>query len=380
MDDTRAELIVAEKEFRDHIISKRFIIIFLIMLALSAYGIIKGLEDYQACLDYYKEIKNDISMNPSISELVNNLKVQMQQAEADGASVEEIQGLKAQIAQYTNPPMPSILIIFYKFNNYFIIIGAALALSMGYNLISKEREEGTLKLLLSHPLFRDSVINGKAIGSILVLTIVTIAVFILTISILLMYGLVPTFNDIIFIIGSFVNALLYCIVFLGIAIMLSTITKNSTTSILLLLGIVFIFYMITEFSQPLTQLIIGNPPDATVQANMLNATDTNGNNLNEKYLTTTTVTRQPNDKYKKYWDNSRQIYQAINIISPIFNYNIISNALISKQNPYVDTLYGSDVTILDTMSLVSINIFAIIVEIVVTFSISYVAFMRMDVR
>ncbi len=50
----RPELIVAEKEFRDHIMSKRFIIIFGIMMLLAIYAISTGMDAYNKALDEYK--------------------------------------------------------------------------------------------------------------------------------------------------------------------------------------------------------------------------------------------------------------------------------------------------------------------------------------
>ena len=47
----RTELIVAGKEFRDHLTSRRFIVIFTLMILLSAYGIANGLNDYNMLLE-----------------------------------------------------------------------------------------------------------------------------------------------------------------------------------------------------------------------------------------------------------------------------------------------------------------------------------------
>lgn len=42
----RPEMIVAEKEFRDHLASKRFMVIFAILLLLSFYGVYTGMDAY----------------------------------------------------------------------------------------------------------------------------------------------------------------------------------------------------------------------------------------------------------------------------------------------------------------------------------------------
>jgi ABC-type Na+ efflux pump permease subunit len=64
---------------------------------------------------------------------------------------------------------PSILFIFQRMRWQMPLLGAILAIAMGFDLITREKESHSLKSLLSHPVFRDEIINGKALGGILVL-------------------------------------------------------------------------------------------------------------------------------------------------------------------------------------------------------------------
>ncbi len=50
----RPELIVAEKEFRDHLTSKRFIAILAIFMLLAVYAMVSGMNTYNQSLDSYK--------------------------------------------------------------------------------------------------------------------------------------------------------------------------------------------------------------------------------------------------------------------------------------------------------------------------------------
>ena len=69
--DMRPELIVAEKEFRDHITSKRFIVIFGIMMLLAVYAITTGTDVYNQKLEEYK--------NPQLSPGYQNQQLYMNQ-------------------------------------------------------------------------------------------------------------------------------------------------------------------------------------------------------------------------------------------------------------------------------------------------------------
>ncbi len=364
----RTILIVAVKELMDHITSKRFLALLSILMALSIYSIIIGVDDYNISLNSYKDYISSISVNPAAMEIINGLRIQIQDAENNGASPEEIQYLKSQLEYYINPSMPSILMIFYDFNKYFIIIGPALAMSIGFDSISREREMGTFKALLSHPIYRDSVINGKALGAIILLAVVNAVTFLLIVAVMLIYGIVPSGGDIVAIVLLLINALLLFITFTGISIAVSALSKNSTMSILYLLGIAFLCFTIMEFSGPITDLISG--PEPVEEA---------GNGIVESANNTGLLGGTTNEQIR-YYENKRQIYEAINIISPIYNYNIISNAIISKEKPYVERPLNSNFTIFDALSLVWVNILVLFIEIFISFSLSYVSFIRMDIR
>jgi hypothetical protein len=55
----RSELIIAEKEFRDHVTSKRFIIVFGILLLLAVYSLNAGMNNYNQKLGTYKNDRPD---------------------------------------------------------------------------------------------------------------------------------------------------------------------------------------------------------------------------------------------------------------------------------------------------------------------------------
>lgn len=361
-------LIVAVKEFMDHITSKRFLALLSLLIALSVCSIIMGVGDYNISLNFYKDYISTISVNPVAMEFINGLKIQIQDAENNSAPADVIQNLKSRLDYYVNPAMPSILLIFYDFNKYFIIIGPALAMSIGFDRISRERETGTFKALLSHPIYRDSVINGKAIGAIALLAVVTALTFLLIIAVMLLYGIVPTGEDTVAIVLLLVNALLLFITFVGISIAVSALSKNSTMSILYLLGIAFLCFTLMEFSGPITDLITGPEP----VSNMGNAEIGLANNASMAGGLT--------NEQIRYYDNRRQIYEVINIASPIYNYNIISNAIISKEKPYLERPFNSKATIFDALSLIWNNLLVLFIEIIAAFALSYVSFIRMDIR
>ncbi|MEM4156431.1 MAG: ABC transporter permease subunit, partial [Archaeoglobaceae archaeon] len=44
-------------------------------------------------------------------------------------------------------------------------VGGIFGIALGFDLITREKESGTLRTLLTHPVFRDEIIIGKAIAA-----------------------------------------------------------------------------------------------------------------------------------------------------------------------------------------------------------------------
>ncbi len=255
----RPELIVAGKEFRDHISSKRFIIIFAILMLLSVYGMVNGLGQYNQMLDQYKQSAQTNPQQQWYQDEVASLHTQIQDAASRGAT-DEVRQLQFQLDELVNPPMPSMLFIFGDMTQYFVLIAMVLSVAIGFDLISREKEEGSLKSLLSHPLYRDAIINGKAIAGIAVLAVSLAAMFILTSAIMLFYGVVPGSDDILRIIVYFLMAMLYCSVFFALSLMTSTLAKSSAMSVLYVLGIVIAMVIIPMMSYQIASLVMGPAP------------------------------------------------------------------------------------------------------------------------
>ena len=89
----RPELIIAEKEFRDHITSKRFIVVFGIMILIAVYGINVGMDSYYQRLDSYKTAQPDPYNNNRY--IIQNLQDAIQNATEKGKPDEYIAGLQS---------------------------------------------------------------------------------------------------------------------------------------------------------------------------------------------------------------------------------------------------------------------------------------------
>ncbi len=385
----RPELIVAEKEFRDHISSKRFIIVFAILLMLSFYGVYTGMDSYNKQLDNYKN--PGLSSNDPVKQsVISSLQQQVQDAEARGDSPESIQGLKDQLNYYTNPPMPSVLIVFSSMVVYFTFLGMILGAAMGFDQISKEKDEGSLKFLVSSPIYRDAIINGKTLGAIATLAAALAAAFILAIAIVMIRGVVPGLDDLLRIGAFYIASLLYCAVFFAIALMMSTITRSTSMAVIFTVGLVVLFIVFIILSLVvagfIAEMIVGPAPQIDYGA-MLNSSS-GSMNLTSLYT---------NTEYANYTNNlvkvEFEIADTMTIISPVNDFGGfmgmgiggIGNAILSKTPVQGLSLTMAapstrQISLLDSLASVWAKILVLIVYLVVCFAVSYVAFMRMDIR
>ena len=64
-------------------------------------------------------------------------------------------------------PLSKILV---SLSSAISFVAPLLGLSLGYDAISGEREKGTMKFLLVRPVFRDQLINGKALGALITIS------------------------------------------------------------------------------------------------------------------------------------------------------------------------------------------------------------------
>ncbi len=112
-------------------------------------------------------------------------------------------------------------------------LGPLVGLAMGFDAINGEYGRGTLSRVLSNPIFRDSVINGKFLAG-----VTTIAVMLLSISLVLsglglrMIGVPPTADEILRLLFYLVIAVVYVAFWMALAILFSILFRQTATSAL----------------------------------------------------------------------------------------------------------------------------------------------------
>ncbi len=346
--------VVAKKEFLDHVMGKKFMVILAILMIISLLAMQQGVESYNKQLESYKERTAEIEEHPEV------------------------------MPPRGMPEKPSILSVFHVMSTLFGFLGAILAIAIGFNLISGEKESGSLKSLLSHPVFRDTIINGKALGGMGALGFAMLVMTLLSIGILMMLGIMPTGDEFVRILVFMGFTLLFMFSFFAIALMCSTIAKNSTRAITytLVIFIVISFVMPTAGSF-VGMHLAGDMPEYPGRARQ-EINESEGGVSEEEQ-------ERIQEEFQEWWDKVIGVQEMFSIGDPKSNFEKVSSAVLNPGLQSSSVSFGSSSTtritgsraetsIFEALGIVWKNLLVLLVFPVIMFAIAYVKFMRMDIR
>ena len=213
--------IIAQKEFQAAVRNRLFIIITALFLVLSILSVYIGSITKRTEMRVYNE---------TIASLT-----------ADGVTA--------------LPPPPEIhtLTILANLTEYVSIVGAILAVVLGYNALIEEKESGGLKLILSRPVYRDWLLTGKLLGNAAVIGALLGLVFVFNLVLLVLVdGIWPTVGEALRLLGFVGLAFFYMLIFLTLSMLLSIRMQNSATVFLIsLLAWMLVSFVIPQMAEML---------------------------------------------------------------------------------------------------------------------------------
>ncbi len=376
---------IAKKEFLDHIRSRKFLLIIGILTIVACVGILNGVSEYHENVKLYDQMqKYSSSSNDDTSPISSYLKVK-----------------------------PSVLLVFHQMSTLVAVIGGVLGIAMGFDLVTKEKESKSLKLLLAHPAYRDEVINGKALGGIAAIAIALAIVLVLSLALLLITGLVPDGLELLYILLFSAVTFLYIFTCFAISLLVSTACEESGKALIysLVIFIVLGFLIPTVLSTPFVmEKIIGPAPEMpqVLSDQVIASLQSRGNEAQSD----APVEKQNRDAWssfkeqtREYGDRQMRLRDVQYLFSPIKNYEKIvtclTNPTMIRYVVYfthdegqvqmindkgdaltIDTFYMPDIhfDFSGILSMITGNIIALCVLPSVFFGLAYVRFMKMDIR
>lgn len=153
-------------------------------------------------------------------------------------------------------------------------LGPLLGIAFGFDAVNGERAEGTLPRLLSQPIHRDDVINGKFVAGLAAIALIFGAIMLLVAGVgIVQLGIVPEPESILRLMIWLVVGVVYIGFWLAFALLCSVMLRRAATSALLALAV---WLVLTLFGTLLVGALAGFlapvPGDATAAQQIANLT------------------------------------------------------------------------------------------------------------
>jgi len=156
---------------------------------------------------------------------------------------------------YTTSGQAAPLFIFF-----IVFFMPIVGIALGFDTINTEKSSGTLSRLLSQPIYRDAVINGKFLAGVVTMAIMLTSMVLLVGGVgLSMIGVPPSSEEVIRLMAFLAISILYGAFWLGVAILFSILFRRPATSALASIAVwmFFIFMFAFPFFVQLWQGQIG---------------------------------------------------------------------------------------------------------------------------
>ena len=301
---------IARKELIDHLTSVRFIIIFAVLTILILCSAYEGVQHY------FKEGSEMLLL-----------------------------GQSAFLAVFT-----------WGITEKIAVVGSLLGIAIGFAAVSQERDSGSLITLLTHPVFRDSVINGKLIAGACALTFAAFTSIALALTtVITLTGVAPTGDEMARLLTFTVISSLYVVMWLSVSVLFSVMMPDTTSS---LLASIITWLVSTDLIYSIASLI------ASIVAPF-------GGGIT---------------MHKVEWKRHFEVFRAITRFSPTCCYRDVARSVLGS--PFRGGLViiepgkpmPAPPSLLECLSQSWPEITVIVVVLVASFAASYLLFMRQEIR
>lgn len=244
-----------------------------------------------------------------------------------------------------------------SFMSFVALLGPIIGLALGFDAINSERASGTLNRLVSQPIYRDSIIIGKFLAGVGVIATIIYSIGVLVgVCGLLTTGIAPSGEEVLRILVFLTFTVVYIAFWLALSILFSVICRHSATSALAAIAA----WMFFSIFMSMVAAIIAN------------------------------AVYPINDQYQQLYNslNNYTLNMNLNRISPYYLYSeavstIMNPAIRSVNVVTMNQLSGAINGFLSfgqSLLLVWPHLTGLAALMLVAFGISYVSFMRQEVR
>ncbi len=239
--------------------------------------------------------------------------------------------------------------------------GPLIGMILGFDTINRERSEGTLSKLLSQPIYRDTVLNGKFLAGVCVIAVMMVSIVLIITGLgLSMVGVIPGFEGVWRIVVYLVISIVYIAFWLGMAMLFSILFRSVATSALAAVAVWIFFSFFISLGANAVAVAI--TPEA-------------GESNPESLLRRARIERAIS------LTSPRQLYtdSTVTIMDPMRKTNL-SFVRVAMMERISLSRFSGPLPLSQSILVVLPYIISLLAITVVCFAISYLVFMRQDIR
>jgi ABC-2 type transport system permease protein len=156
-------------------------------------------------------------------------------------------GLREELEGIAKPKFVFLMLFtstgtWFSLAQFVAFFGPLIGLVLGFDSINREKSTGTMSKLVSQPIFRDSIINGKFLAGVTTIAIMLVSIVLVISGLgLRVLGVVPGIEEVWRIIIYLVISIIYVSFWLGISMLFSILFRTIATSALASIA-VWIFF------------------------------------------------------------------------------------------------------------------------------------------
>ncbi|MEM2179190.1 MAG: ABC transporter permease subunit [Nitrososphaeria archaeon] len=255
-----------------------------------------------------------------------------------------------------------------------------IGLALGFDAISGEREKGTLKIVLAQPVYRDVFFNGKFLAAVFA---VSLALFISSVinvaGTILILKVTPTLEEVLRIMIFMLFSILFATTYYSIAAFLSVVCKRSSQSMILSIVLWALFtFVITIIAALIAFTIIPMriPAGVTITSGSGVGTITQVPNATG----TLTFTPPEIQQYESEMMARVQIMSMISSITPNYHFGRIAEYILGAYAVGEVGGTATSVTLISSLAYALPNILVLVAATILLFIISYMIFLRQEIR
>ena len=250
---------------------------------------------------------------------------------------------------------------FFSLVQFIAFFGPLIGLIMGFDAINRERNTGTLSKLVSQPIFRDAVINGKFLAGVTTISIIIVSLVLLVSGLgLLTVGVVPGADELARLFVYLVVSIAYVSFWLGLSILFSIFFRSVATSALASVAFwIFFSFFIAFAANLLANAVAPIDNQENVEQVLANNKVAKAANLISPVVLYSEATKTILDPFRRTTKDMIRMGQLERISMSRFKNPLSLNQSILVVVPYLVWLLGLTV---------------------ICFGVSYLAFMRQEIR